>query len=412
MKQLIRYELSKLCFRRAILFAILVFSILDLMKIQDVYQSYSYLTNGSGEQSWNTVYWELYPRFLGKVTADKTQELMALYRPLDEKTADLTASTAMDNPDTMTGNVYSDRNLLDKYYVRPMKYFFTYQNTASQIAEQARENSSLYQAAGNVFEVRKNAIIYHMFAQREISEFAYTEMYNYLVNYDFSIALILLLCLYGVPTVFVREKETQMHLLLVTSPNGGFQTCAAKIIAVSVFATGITLWFSLLDFIGFSTAFHSMEGGILPVYAISNFVTAAVDVTLLQYVVLSAAMKALGLWTICMVMLLISMRWKTALIPFTINLSILLGLIFTGASCQFYTNAWSKVWNPYMLLSSRTLLGKTEFIDLFGYPILSYQAAIAISAIAGILCAAAIFLFYRRNQHHYAGGFHHAEFSL
>ena len=38
----------------------------------------------------------------------------------------MTASTATDDPNTMTGNLYSDRNLLDKYYVTPMQYFYEY----------------------------------------------------------------------------------------------------------------------------------------------------------------------------------------------------------------------------------------------------------------------------------------------
>lgn len=404
MKKLVRYELVKLCCKRALLLAILIFSIVNLIKIQDVYRSYSYLTNGSEEQSWDKVYWGFYPQFSGEITSEKINNLLSLYRPLEEKTGDLTASTATDDPDTYTGNIYSDRNLLYKYYVKPMNYFFEYQRSAQEVATRARENSAFYIALGNDYEARKNAVIYNLFSSRNISTFEYTEMYNYYLNYDFSSALVLLLCLYGIVTVFVNEKETQMNLLLITNPNGGVKTCAAKVIAASAFIVGISLWFSMLDFFGFAAAFHTFEGGSLPIYAISNFELASINVSLFQYALVSAIVRAIGFWTLGMVMLLIAMFWRTALIPFVINFSVALGLILLGASSAFYSAAWSKIWNPYSLLVNRILFGKTEFINLFGYPTLSYQVAIFISVIIGIIAVTLIFATFSRNKYCRLGG--------
>ena len=203
-----------------------------------------------------------------------------------------------------------------------------------------------------------------------------------------------------------------MNLLLLTSPRGGRQTCAAKIIAVSIFSSAIVLWFSALDFIGFCLAFHTAEGGNLPLYAISNFATSPLNITLLQYVFLSAVVKVLGMWSLCMGMLVFSMKWKTALFPFAINLSMLLALIFQGAASQFYGNVWEKIWNPYVLLVNRTLFTKTEFANCFGYPIPGYQAAIFISVLVGILFIAIIFRCYARNQHDFIGGYSHEKYAL
>lgn len=404
MIKLARYEFIKICCKRSLLLAILIFSVVNLVKILDVYQSYSYLTNGSEEKSWDKVYWDFYPQFAGKITSEKIDNLLSLYRPLEEKTGDLTASTATDDPDTFTGNIYSDRNLLNKYYVKPMNYFFEYQRKALEVATRARENSTFYNAQGNDYEARKNAVIYNLFSSRDISTFEYTEMYNYYLNYDFSSALVLLLCLYGIVTVFVNEKETQMNLLLITNPNGGVKTCAAKVIAASAFIVGISFWFSVLDFFGFAAAFHTFEGGNLPIYAISNFEIASINVSLFQYAIVSAIIRAIGFWTLGMVMLWIAMFWRTALIPFVINFSVALGLILLGASSAFYSTTWEKIWNPYVLLVNRTLFGKTEFINLFGYPILSYQVAICISVIFGIIAVTMILATYSRNQYCRLGG--------
>mgnify|MGYP007025201254 CR=1 FL=1 len=84
-------------------------SLANLFKIYGDYTSYSYLADGSGAQSWHTVYWQLYEEYRGEITPEKIEQLLAVYQPLAQATADMTASTATDDPNTMTGNLYSDR---------------------------------------------------------------------------------------------------------------------------------------------------------------------------------------------------------------------------------------------------------------------------------------------------------------
>ncbi len=189
----------------------------------------------------------------------------------------MTASTATDNLNTMTGNIYSDRNILEKYYVQPMEYFYNYQACASEVAERAKENALLYKERGLTYEVRKNSMIYHLYSGRNIPNFAYQEMYNYYLNYDFSSILVLLLCLYGIVSTFVCEKETQMDMLLLTNLGGGRKTALAKIVAATLFVISVAIWFSVLDYIGFALSFGTTEGYNLPLYAVSNFSTAAIN---------------------------------------------------------------------------------------------------------------------------------------
>ena len=65
MLRLIRYEFIKQFCKRSILALLLAFSIANLFKIHSEYTSYSYLANGSGERSWNTVHWQLYKEYKG-----------------------------------------------------------------------------------------------------------------------------------------------------------------------------------------------------------------------------------------------------------------------------------------------------------------------------------------------------------
>ena len=399
MTRLIKFEFYKLFWKRSILVVLVLFSVINLFKINNEFHSYSYLADGNDSRSWNSVYWQLYENYSGQITTEKINHLLSIYQPLAEATADMTASTATDNPNTMTGNVYSDRNILDKYYIQPMEYFYNYQTYASEVAEKAKENVAFYKEQKQIYEVRKNSVIYNLYSGRNISTFAYQEMYNYYLNYDFSSILILLLCLYGIIGTFVCEKETQMNMLLLTNPNGSKKTTLAKIIAATLFVIGVAIWFSVLDYIGFSLSFGTTEGYNLPLYAISNFSTAAVNCNLLQYAILSTGTRAIGVWTMSMVFLLISMFCRNALVPFVADFGVTLCLIITGALQSYSSNIWLKIINPYSLLANRILFGKTEFIGFADYPIQSFLAAIIFAVIVGLTVITAMMLLSKRNYH-------------
>ena len=403
MIRLIRYEFIKQFCKRSILALFVAFSLANLFKIYGEYTSYSYLADGSGAQSWHTVYWQLYEEYRGEITPEKIKQLLAVYQPLAQATSDMTASTATNDPNTMTGNLYSDRNLLDKYYVTPMQYFYEYSSQVEQVANRTRQNAALYEEQGAVYRQRESGAIYHLYAGRTIPAFAYQEMCNYYLNYDFSIILTLMLCLYGIIGTFVSERETQMDMLLMVSPGGGRKTTLAKILAATLFLFLTSLWFSLLDLIGFAASFQTFEGLTLPVFAIPNFAEASVNLSIFQYVLLSAALKCAGTWVIGMLWLLVSMFWKNALLPFVINFALCMALIVSGAACAYSNFFWTKVLNPYSLLTNRVLLGKTEFVNLGGFPVLTWQAAVWISLTAGLVLVTAIYFLSAENCHRCVG---------
>ena len=399
MKRLVRYEFTKLFCKRSIFVVLILFSVINLFKIHSEFYLYSYLADGDDSRSWNSVYWQLYKKYSGEITTEKINHLLSLYQPLVDATADMTANTATGNPNTMTENVYSDRNILEKYYMQPMEYFYSYRAYALEVAEKAKENVRLYKEQGQTYEVRKNSVIYNLYSGRSITTFAYQEMYNYYLNYDFSCILILLLCLYGIVSTFVCEKETQMEMLLLTNPDGGIKTTFAKIIAATWFVIIVAIWFSVLDYIGFAVSFGTTEGYDLPLYAVSNFSTAAVNCNLWQYAILSAVARTIGIWTINMVFLLISMFWRNTLIPFVADFGAALCLIIAGALQSYSSNIWLKIINPYSLLTPHVLFGKTEFIDLAGYPIQSYSAAIMFAIIIGLTVIMAMRILSKKNYY-------------
>ena len=382
MVNLIKYELKKHFLKRSIIIALLIFSAINIIKIDSIHRESS-LIGETMPPSWNETYWQLYNDFGGQITLDKIDALMAIQRPLAQQTADLTASTAMDNPDTYTGNVYSDYYLLTWCFVQPMEYAYMYRYTANDIVSLAQDNMQFYSEYGNEYLYRENEAITKLFAGRVVSDFANTEMYQYYLEYDFSALLVILICLYGLVGVFVSEKEADMDTLLLTTISGGKKTVWAKIIASSFFIMAVCMWFWVLDFAAFSVSFNSLEAAALPLYALQNFECASVNLTLGQFAILSAGIKTLGMLVIGMSVLLISSKSKNALLPFAMSLVFSVGIILSQEMSAGSGHVLIKVLNPFVLVANSELFKKIEFVNLFGTPILSYVTAILFAAILG-----------------------------
>jgi len=364
------------------------------VKIQSVYQGNSYLYK---DTVWNEVYWQLYEAYSGSITLEKIDQLLSIYWPLEQQTADLTASTAMDNPNTYTGNLYSDFYLLRDYYVRPMEYAYMYRYNANEIVRIAQENMDFYSEIGNEYKYLENEIIAERFSGRGIDDFAYMEMYQYYLEYDFSALLVLLICLYGLVGVFVSERESDMDAVLLTTISGGRKTVIAKILSSMLFIFAVCLWFWLLDFALFSFSFGSLEAADLPLYGLKNFENTALSLSMGQYAFLAAIIKTGGMTVVGMAFLFISSVSKNALIPFAANLTLTGGIILQQEIMAGSEYVLAKIINPFILVSNSELFKEIEFINFFDTPILSYVAAPLIAAIIGVILIILLLLTARVN---------------
>lgn len=396
MIKLINYELKKHFYKRSLIIALLIFSIINVMKISSIYQNNSLISN-SDSSKWRDVYWQLYDEYKGQITHEKIQKLLSVYRPIEKQTADLTASRRMDNPDTYTGNVYSDYYLLTWYYMQPMEYAYMYQSTADDIVRRAQENMIFFRDLGNTYKLNENKIIAKLFSHRFIADFSYTEMYQNYLKYDFSSLLVLLICMYGLVGVFVIEKESDMDMLLITTEAGGKKTIVAKLSASMLFVSFICLWFWLLDFIAFGLIFHSFEAANSPIYALESFENASVNLTLGQYSFLSALIKTAGMLVIGLTFLLISLKSKNALIPFIWNIIFISILVILKETLSGSEHILLKVINPFILVENSELFSKVEFINFFGIPILSYFAASSFAALLGAILTLVIHKAAKKN---------------
>lgn len=363
---ILAYEWKKNFARTSILCAVFLLSMINLGNIYHGYSSNSYFADNNG---WKNAYWELYNRFSGNITSEKLEDLKELYVPLMQKAADMTFNTAIDSHSITGINGYSDYLMLDSYYVADMQMFCGYASDAEEIAMKAKENTELYHALGNAYQARVNVKIYDLFHNRRITSFAYTEGYKRMTEYTFSSWLVLLICLFAVSGIFSGEKEVQMDKLLRSTQKGYYATVYAKIVVVMLFATVVSAWFSFTDYCGFASVYGFKGAGSLPVYVLADFKYSFLDTTLLQYFLLASAGRILGIIFFALLCTLLSMMFRTSLLPF------LLGCVLSGTACLLAAmtqNAcciYWKVCNPAFWLYSKALYGGTEYVNVLGEPV-------------------------------------------
>jgi hypothetical protein len=384
MARLTAFEFRKLFVNIHMIAAFIIFSAINVAKIESVYRTQSPLAQSSEMRK---AYWALYGSYAGEITKEKIDSLLSLFRPIESKATSRTASTAMDSPGTLTGNWYMDYHMLNWYYFQPMERFYSIRGSALQIVGKSSENAEIYRALGNIFEASKSELIAAIFSGREIRFFAGTEMFQYLIQHDFSVLLVLLLCLHGISPAFSVEKETDMDLLLLPARYGGRKTSAAKAMASAAFSTLACAWFFMLDFIAYAVSFKTLNGASMPIYALKNFVNSPAEMTLGAYAFASSALKTIGVAALSMLFLFVSSFFKRSLLPFAINTAALTVLAHLQDSLAGSSHVLAKAMNPLALAANRELFKKPEFINLFGHPALSAAAALFAAIMSALALA-------------------------
>ncbi len=376
---LVGYECKKFFFKYSLLCLILVLLCANGMKIFSIQKETTYLL----DPLWVEVHGQLYEEYVGEMTVEKIEHLLSRFRSIEAEISDFTASTRTDNPDTLTGNIYSDYYLYSWFFVEPMEYMWSYGYNANEIVKKAEDNLIFYEKYQNQYKVRENEKIITLFQNRGIKDFHYTELVNEYTHYEFSSIFIFLLLLYVSTTIFSYEYECKMDKILLTHKNR--RIVLAKMFAVTLLLFIIVLLFALFDLGCFVLAFGTTEGFSLPLYALRDYSQSFFGGTILSFAVISTMMKFLGFYSIAMIFLFVAQSIKKPLIIFMVNLLIGSILFAVQNSFENLSNVWIKVINPYSLVENNMLLGRCEFVNLLGFPIPLSLAATFVTVSVGIL---------------------------
>lgn len=386
MRSLIGFEWKKHFWIPVIWILTPVFLILNLLLIVQNYNQHLVA-------EWQEAYEELYQKYSGQITEEKTEELFLIYSELCLETANMEAVTGED-PDSFTYNKYSDVRFLELYFINEMKYDSSYEDYANEIVKHARENVDFFQEKENSFEVEKNKKIAVAFRNRKITEFYSTKGYNYYFNYDFSSLLILFLVILGVSSVFVKEQETEMCHMLVTSRRGGIPTLTAKLVSTWLFAVAVSLLFYGEDYFLYMQLYGGWDAGSSPLYAIRTFEGTPLLISIFQSALLFLGIRILGILVIATLLLMVSMQMKRALPTVVINLIAVLLLILLAARIFGY----GKLFNPIMLIQCRSLFYEMDYLNMFGIPVPIWAVSIGFSGFLLIMCAAGILFLKRKGK--------------
>lgn len=382
MLSLLYFEWKKSFGRWAVLSVLFIFTIIDLANTAYRFRTDSWFADSSG---WQKAYWQLYGEIAGTITQEKLNHLQGIYGPLAEKVADLTFERS-ENPDSLTGiNEYSDYLMLERFYVEPMRNFLEYGEQARQVAQYAQENIQLYTRLGNTYECRKNAKICTLFADRQITSFAYTEIWERLADYTFSTWLTLLLCLFAVSASFSAEKEIKMDLLLCTMPGGRKQTVIAKCLSSAAFAILVAVWFSLWDMLGFAWNYQTTAGLSMPVYALGGYANTPLQCSVGVYFLLCAVLRALGVLFFSLLCCGCSALFSNALYPFFAGCGLAFASCAVSVASDFLHDPCWRAFNPASLLFPKSLFASTEHLNCLGEPIPAPMFVVAFALLATVL---------------------------
>lgn len=338
-------------------------------------------TQGTAGISW--LYETCYDRWQGTITPEIIQDLMSVYGPLNEKEENWTLSNAP-GTGTWLDSEEQDWRFLYSQFAEEMKYDYLYVNRAIGIAERAQELSTFYAQAGNRYEAAKNQAIAEAFRGRRISDFTDTRYIETWLNHDYSSMLVSVLCLFGLCTVFVTERETQMYMLQRTAKLGGGATVAAKLTASALFILVVCTLFYGQDFLVLQLLSGHAEALGSPIYAIPALRATGLNMTIGQFILWHSAVKSFGVLGICCVILLLSCLCRRVLTTFVTGFGAILGFALLQEFSQ--VRPLVKWFNPMELIMVREMICNITFVDIFGIPVrLEYFVLLGIAVTTVLL---------------------------
>lgn len=310
----------------------------------------------------------------GEITYEKLAYVIEKKSELEKLVNERSYSTEFDE-NTYTGYQYGDYGIFKEVY-EDLDYAYHYSEKLEDVLIKAKNNLLLYPE--NSSEYRFNERVIKLYSGRKITSYYNTEGYEKYFSYDFSVLLLLLLLVFAVSPVFSHEDETGMSTLLVSSPNGNRQTARAKLLSTLSFASVVSVAFAGFDFLCFAAVF-GLKGLNNPLYSVKSFVYTPLNITIGQYILISALLKIAGSVLFCLGFLLFSKAVKKSAI------SILFAMGFTVLNALLNDFAFEglKLFLPVSLFIPRTYF-KTADVLHNGFlciPVFLIFAALIVIAI-------------------------------
>ncbi|MGN0461013.1 MAG: hypothetical protein ACI4HZ_01060 [Ruminococcus sp.] len=381
--RIILSELKKLVKSKIIIVALLLFIALDFTNI---YRNYNV---SSGFRNMSKVVTEarvvLQKNLDGKITDDKVNLIKTQVEKLSKlETGEFSRQKEPDSQ-FMTGYAYYDSYLWG-IFNNYLDHGQQYSEELSEKLDTSKENIEYYKDK-NDYYVQENTLYQDTYSGRQIDEIYDTENLPDYFQYSFSAILIIIMLLLGVVPVFSGECESDMDIILNTTPLGRRKTILGKISSTLIYTVLVTLIFSACDFMAFMI-FGNMDGLNQKLYALDMFNYAPVDMKVWQFVLVMFAVKLLGMIILSLVFLLCSRLFKNSVTPFITGMVIFVLLMLCRTLFTTHTGEVLNMLNPVSLIIYYSYFTSFSVVNIFGSPVFMYQ----LSVISGILIMTSLIL--------------------
>lgn len=377
--KIIYYEMRKSWLRTATFIVLIIFTVLNFIRMNDICRTDHSKTYGEGGE-W---YYRLYETVCGELTEEKLTPFRIRAKELEDEVMDQTYSTEYQPDKFYTGYVFGDFNLYCLKIAPEITYCVTYPNKSNKIVEGAAEKYNYYKNLGNSFEMKKNLTIYNMYQNRSIPEYRATYWTELFFEYDFSSLLCIVMLILGLSASFSTEKESGMFQLITAAGRKG-KTTAAKVCSSAAYCVFLSLWFTACDVI-FSNILLGVRGLDMPLYSASIFEKTPFTFSFWVAILLWTGIRFLALFALAMLMLLISENAPNTIIAMVVNFGISLTLILI-------TSPFKSIWNPICALTPNAYITDFSVVNIFGEPVLLLFASLVALATECAVLGVAIFV--------------------
>lgn len=349
------YELKKIFSKRTVIVLLVIFLLLDILKIYMIYSdTIKADTLYEGRQ-------KVLCEIKGPITEKNLTFIINRKNELEELVANRTYSTEY-NPSTYSGYEFGDYIIFNDIYDE-LDYAYHYSDLLEKINSKANENMILFPDSSA--EVKSAEKILKIYKDREILNYYDYTGYETYFYYDFSSLLVVLLILFFTTPVFSEEIELKMDSLILSSYKGKYATRRGKVLASIVVALLITLLFNFLDYIMFFVLF-GFEGGVNPLYSLQSFAHTPFNGSIIQFVFFSIVCEIIGNIFFCSVFLFFSSISKKVLSAMICGIGILGFFVLWN---DFVSINYLRLLTPISLLNCREIYQSFYTVELLGLSI-------------------------------------------
>lgn len=384
---LIKSEYKKAYTGKLIIIFILVFLLLDCVNTYRndyLFKSREYMNIGR---------YELITQLEGELTDDKLTQISDKAELSRELTTSGGYSMEYDKDKYYSGYEYGDAQLWIELSEKASA-LKEYSWWADGIALAAKQKGA---ELDDEYYSRSNQQIAERFSEREITAFYNTDGFSPFFGVRFSSVLMIFLLMIGTCMSFTSDRETGMNEQIKISIKGGYQTSAAKIAAMMIFAVSISAVFFCCDMVMLFICTRP-SGFSQPIYTVAGFEGSAFGMPIWCALLLIFILRTVSMCTLGAVFLFLAKLSRSTFSAFakTVLFTVICAVLSLMLTSQ--TGKAICCLDPITLLQPRQLFEGFNVVRVFSQPVLLLYAALLGNGLLFVLANAANLLTDRRRK--------------